>query len=110
MVKKLDLITPGNVLQAEFMDPLGVSQNRLARDIDVPPSRIHGIVHGKRPITADMAMRLAKYFQTSAEMWLNLQSHFELEALKKGEWPELEKRIRTRPGADTTSDVAPSNG
>lgn len=94
MVQSLDLITPGDVLHAEFMEPLGISQNRLARDIDVPPSRIHAIIHGKRAITADMALRLGKYFRTSAQMWMNLQSHFDLENAERYEWPAIAPRIR----------------
>ncbi|BBJ32181.1 MAG: HigA family addiction module antitoxin [Rickettsia helvetica] len=67
------------------MKPLNISQNRLARDIDVLPSRIHAIVHGKRSITADMALRLGKYFQTSAQMWINLQSHYDLELAERND-------------------------
>ncbi|MFV0250438.1 MAG: HigA family addiction module antitoxin [Rickettsia aeschlimannii] len=62
MTQLLDLITPGDVLYEEFIKPLNISQNQLARDIDVPPSRIHAIVHSKRTLTADMAPRLGKYF------------------------------------------------
>jgi addiction module HigA family antidote len=94
MEKKLDLITPGDVLATEFMEPLAISQNQLARDIDVPPSRIHAIIHGKRSITADMALRLAKYFRTSATMWMNLQSHYDLECAEKQVWPAIAPRIR----------------
>lgn len=61
MYQLLDLVTPGEILEEEFMKPLNISQNQLARDIDVPPSRIHAIVHGRRSITADMALRLGKY-------------------------------------------------
>ena len=93
----LDLIIPGEVLLAEFMEPLGISQNRLARDIDVPPSRVHAIVHGKRAITADMALRLGKYFKTSPQMWLNLQSHYDLECVGRDTWPAIEKRVRAQP-------------
>lgn len=97
MGKLLDLITPGDVLREEFMQPLNISQNLLARDVDVPPSRIHGIIHGRRPITADMALRLAKYFRTSAQMWLNLQSHYDLEKAERESWPAVEPRIRQLP-------------
>ncbi|WP_017443224.1 HigA family addiction module antitoxin [Rickettsia gravesii] len=68
MTQLLDLITPGDVLYEEFIKPLNISQNQLARDIDVPPSRIHAIVHGKRTLTTDMALRLGKYFHTSAQL------------------------------------------
>lgn len=85
MHQLLTLVTPGEVLEEEFMKPLNISQNQLARDIDVPPSRIHAIVHGRRSITADMALRLGKYFQTSAQMWINLQSHYDLELVERNE-------------------------
>ncbi len=62
MTKLLNLITPGDILYEEFMKPYNLSQNQLSRDIDVPPSRIHAIIYGKRSITADLALRLGKYF------------------------------------------------
>ena len=79
MKKKMDPIRPGEVLVAEFLEPLGVTQHRLAISIDVPPRRINEIVHGKRGISADTALRLAKYFGTSDRFWLNLQSRYDLE-------------------------------
>jgi antitoxin HigA-1 len=75
----LSPIHPGEILKAEFLEPFGVSMYRLAVDIDVPPIRVSQIVNGKRAITPDTALRLAKYFQTSPEFWLNLQSYYELE-------------------------------
>jgi addiction module HigA family antidote len=72
MARKLDPIPPGEILLEEFMKPLGVSQNKLARDIDVPPARVNDIVHGRRAITADSALRLGKYFGVSPELWLGL--------------------------------------
>ena len=80
MAKKLDPIHPGEVLLADFLEPLGVSQYRLAHGISVPPRRINEIVHGKRAVTADTALRLARYFGTSAQFWLNLQARFDLES------------------------------
>jgi addiction module HigA family antidote len=77
--KKLPPVHPGEVLLEEFLDPLGLSQYRLARDISVPPRRINEIVHRKRAITADTALRLARYFSTSERFWLNLQSRYDLE-------------------------------
>lgn len=77
--RKLAPIHPGEVLLEDFLEPLGISQYRLANDISVPPRRINEIVHGKRAITADTALRLARYFKTSEHFWLNLQSHFDLE-------------------------------
>ena len=79
--KYLPPIHPGEILLTEFMEPLGLSQNRLARDIGVPPRQINEIVHGKRAITADTALRLGKFFGTSAQLWLNLQAHYELDCI-----------------------------
>ena len=79
--KYLPPIHPGEILQTEFLEPLGLSQNRLAREIGVPPRRINEIVHGKRAITADTALRLSRFFGTTAQLWLNLQSHYELECI-----------------------------
>ena len=76
------------------MKPLGLSQNRLARDIDVPVGRISEIVRGKRAITADTALRLGKYFGVSPELWLNLQMDFDLRVAKLKIWPKVERRIR----------------
>lgn len=72
-------IHPGEVLMEDFITGLGITQNRLAVSIGVPPRRINEIVHGKRGITADTALRLAKYFGTTAEFWTNLQSQYELD-------------------------------
>ncbi len=72
-------IHPGEILQEDFLDGFGITQNKLAVSIGVPPRRINEIVHGKRGITADTALRLAKYFGTSAQFWLNLQSHYDLD-------------------------------
>ena len=75
---RIDPIHPGEVLMEDFIEGFGIAQNKLATAIGVPPRRINEIVHGKRGITADTAVRLAKYFGTSAELWMNLQSHYEL--------------------------------
>ncbi len=72
-------IYPGEVLLYEYLEPLGVTQNKLAVSIGVPPRRINEIVHGKRRISADTALRLAKYFGTTERFWLNLQSRYDLE-------------------------------
>ena len=79
MPRKIKPIHPGEILYDEFLEPLEVSQYRLAKDISVPPRRINEIVHGTRAVSADTALRLAKYFGTSAEFWLNLQTKFEIE-------------------------------
>ena len=78
MPKKLQPTHPGEVLMEEFLIPLSISQYRLAKDIDVAPRRINEIIHGSRAISADTALRLGKYFNTSPQFWLNLQSHYEL--------------------------------
>ena len=78
-MKKMKPIHPGEVLLHEFLEPMGISQYRLAKDTSVPARRINEIVHGARAITADTALRLSRYFGTSAQFWLNLQTHFDLE-------------------------------
>lgn len=83
-------IHPGEVLLEEYLGPLGVSQYRLAQAIGVPPRRINEIVLGKRAITADTALRLAKFFGTSERFWLNLQSRFEIEVQRDRLGPVLE--------------------
>ncbi len=93
--KLLDLIPPGEILLEEFMKPAGVSINQLARDIDVPPGRISEIVNGKRAITADTALRLGKYFGVSPEVWMNLQTDYDLRVARRTTWPKMESRIRT---------------
>jgi len=72
-------ITPGEILEEEFLKPMDITQYRLARDIGVPPRRINEIVKGQRAITADTALRLGRYFRMSAQFWLNLQTHDDLE-------------------------------
>jgi addiction module HigA family antidote len=92
----LDTIVPGEILSEEFMKPIGLSINQLARDIDVSPGRICAIVNGKRTITADTALRLGKYFGISPEVWLNLQTDYDLRIARRTTWLETESRIRTR--------------
>jgi addiction module HigA family antidote len=94
---KLELISPGEILMQEFLEPLAISQNQLARDIDVPVSRIAGIVKGERSITADTALRFAQYFGTSAEMWMNLQTRHDLRSAQRTTWPKIKGRIRSLP-------------
>lgn len=83
MSQALPPIPPGEVLLEEFLRPLGVSQNKLARDLDVPVARINDIIHGKRGISADTALRLATYFETTPEFWLNLQTRYDLKIAAK---------------------------
>jgi antitoxin HigA-1 len=99
MAEYHDPISPGEILLAEFLEPLKVSQNQLARDIDVPVSRIAAIVKGDRSITADTALRLAKFFGTSPEMWLRLQSTYDLRRAQRTTWPKIKARIRTHKAA-----------
>jgi addiction module HigA family antidote len=94
MVRKLDAITPGEILFEEFMKPLEISQNKLARDLDVPVGRVNDIINGKRAITTDTALRLAIYFKTTPEFWLNLQSRFDLKIAQKTILPKIEKDVR----------------
>jgi addiction module HigA family antidote len=91
--KKLAPVHPGEVLLEEFLGPLGLSQYRLARDISVPPRRINEIVHRKRAVTADTALRLARYFSTSERFWLNLQSRYDLEIEKDRLGNRLQKEV-----------------
>ena len=94
--KLLDPIQPGEILYENFMKPLGVSINELAREIAVPPNRISEIVGGKRSITADTALRLGKYFGVSPEIWLGLQSDYDLRVVRRTTWPKTESRVRVR--------------
>ena len=91
--KTLDPIPPGEILLEDFMRPLGISINALARAIDVPPNRVSAIVNAKRAITADTALRLGKFFKVSPEIWLGLQSDFDLRVARRSVWPEIEQRI-----------------
>lgn len=97
--KKLAPVHPGEVLLEEFLKPLGLSQYRLATDISVPPRRINEIVHGKRGITADTALRLARYFGTSEHFWLNLQARHDLEVEKDRLGGRLKKEVAVLPRA-----------
>ena len=94
--KQLEPIHPGEILREEFMRPLGISVTALARDIDVPANRISQIVNGKRALSADTALRLGKYFGVSPEIWLDLQSEYELRLARRTTWKRAEPRVRTR--------------
>ena len=95
MDKHLPLITPGEILLEEFMKPLGVSQNRLGRDLAVPAQRINDIVRGRRTITTDTALRLADYFGTTPEFWLNLQMHHDLRKARADKTAErIQQEVR----------------
>jgi len=92
--KKIPPVPPGEVLREEFLKPLGISQYQLAKDISVPPRRINEIVHGKRAVTADTALRLSRYLGTSERFWLNLQARYELEVEKDRLGGRLKKEVR----------------
>lgn len=94
--KVLEPIHPGEILLEEFMRPMGISINQLARDIAVPPGRISNIVNGRRAITADTALRLGKYFGVSPEVWTGLQADYDLRMAKRTIWPNIEPRIHRR--------------
>lgn len=93
LLKPLKPVSPGEFLLEEFLKPLGISQNRLGRDIFVPVTRINEIINGRRALTVDTAMRLARYFNTSPEVWLNLQQQYDLEMARRKLKPKLEKAI-----------------
>jgi len=90
---KLASVHPGEILLEEFLVPMGITQYRLAKDISVPPRRINEIVHGERDITADTALRLARYFGTSERFWLNLQARYDLEREKDRLGKRLDREV-----------------
>jgi antitoxin HigA-1 len=92
--RKTPPIHPGEILQEEFLRPLGISQYRLAKEMSVPPRRINQIVQGTRAITADTALRLARYFNTSDRFWLNLQARYDLEMEKDRLGKRLEDEVK----------------
>lgn len=92
--KQQNPISPGEILFEEFMQPLGISINALARDLSVPPNRISEIVNGKRAITADTALRLARRFGTSAELWLNLQTDYALRTVRRESGADINAQVR----------------
>jgi addiction module HigA family antidote len=92
--KLLTNITPGEILEEDFLKPMGLSQYRLAKDISVPARRINEIVKGERAITADTALRLGRYFKMSAQFWLNLQSHYDLEMVEGEMGRRLEREVK----------------
>ncbi len=95
--EKMAPVHPGEILLEDFMKPLSISQYRLAKEMKVYPRRVNEIVHGKRAITAETALRLARYFGTSAELWLNLQTKYDLE------------RARDQIEAQVIAEVQPLN-
>ena len=91
--KLLDSIHPGEILLEEFMRPMDISINRLARDVAVPPGRISAIVNGKRAISADTALRLGKYFGVSPEVWVGLQADYDLRMAQRAVGAEVDRRV-----------------
>jgi addiction module HigA family antidote len=91
--KLLDPVHPGEILREDFMKPLGLSQYRVATDIGVPPLRISEIVRGKRAVSADTAMRLARYFGTSAGIWMRLEAQYDLEVAERAHGKEIRAKV-----------------
>ncbi len=99
MEKKIMLpIHPGEILMKEFLEPMGITQYRLAKDISVVPRRINEIAHGKRAITADTALRLSRYFRTSEKFWMNLQTRYDMELQKDILGDRLQKEVAVLSG------------
>ncbi len=103
MEKKLTPIAPGEILLEEFLKPMEITQNRLAKDINVPANRVSQIIHGKREITSDTALRLGKYFGIEPEFWLNLQTRYNMKIAirKKGDRIEKEVNVHRYEGRHT---------
>jgi addiction module HigA family antidote len=95
IMKKMAPIHPGEILADEFLGPMEISQYRLAKDINVSARRINEIVHGKRSVTADTALRLGRYFGVSAQFWMNLQDHYDLEVEADRIGDRLDSEVRT---------------
>ena len=89
-MRSIDPVAPGEILLEDFLKPLGITQYRLAKSIKVPASRVHDVVHGKRPITAELALRLARFFGTDARSWINLQAQYDLDRAEM----ELATRVK----------------
>jgi addiction module HigA family antidote len=94
MSKQLKPILPGEILLEEFLNPFKISQNKFARDIDVPVARVNEIIKGKRSITTDTALRFAVYFSTTPEFWINLQNNYDLKIAKKKLLPKITSSVR----------------
>ncbi len=94
MTKQLSPITPGDVLLEEFLKPMKITQNQLAKDINVPANRVSQIIHGRREITADTALRLGKYFGIEPEFWLNLQVRYNMKITRSKAGEEIEREVK----------------
>lgn len=95
-MKTIPTIHPGEILLEEFLKPMNISQNQLGRDLGVSPRRVNEIVHAKRSITADTALRLSAYFGTSASFWLGLQMDYDLDVAKDSLYEDIHKEVRQR--------------
>ena len=95
--KKMPPIHPGEILLTEFLEPMGISQYRLAKDTSVPPRRINEIVHGKRSITADTALRLGIFFSMSPQFWMNLQNRYDLDVAEDNLADRLKREVHAYP-------------
>jgi len=106
MRKKIMPVHPGEILYKDLMKPLGLSQNKLAEELGVDAGRINAIIQGKRSITADTALRLARYFKTTPEFWMNLQTRYDLivTGLAKGQY--IKKDVKPLADQDTTGNIA----
>ncbi len=98
-MKKISPIHPGEILLEEFMKPLGLSQNRIGRELKVSPRRINEIVHGRRSVTADTALRLARFFGNSAEFWLGIQMDYDLDVAEDKLAARIREEVRQRVSA-----------
>ncbi len=95
-MNKIPPVHPGEILEEEFLKPLNISQNRLGKDLGVSPRRVNEIIHGKRAITADTALRLSRYFGNSASFWLGLQMDFDLDVANDALAARINKEVRQR--------------
>ncbi len=93
---KLSPVHPGTILQTDFLEPLDLSQNQLATELRVPATRIHDIVHGRRGISAETALRLGRYFGMSAAFWMNLQTRYDLDVAEDEKAAEIKRDVRPR--------------
>jgi len=103
MTRKIRFIPPGEMLLKDWLEPLELSQNKLARELKVPPQRVNSIVKGDLRITPDMALRLSRYFNTTPQFWMNLQQRYDLEKAKDEIWEEIERGILPRPTDKTAA-------
>lgn len=102
-MKKLPPIHPGEILSEDFMKPLGLSQFRVAKDLDVPVLRIGQIVRGQRSVTADTALRLARYFGTSAAVWMRLQARYDLEVAERNSSKRINRQVKALKPSDLSA-------